>query len=247
MVKKKRKSPRKAREKVDEECVALIRAYFKRKGFALREQVANGAHVFADVFETIESIVTIVRMFVAVERKEVSAVCEIPLQVPASCAPEVLKFINHMNSMDMECGMIVLDPEDNLVTIHNGSPVSVLKGGAGKAIEDLFDSMIVQAGVFGDSILKIITDGSLEGQQGEKQSAKETDTNAKGEGQGKRASKGPKAPTAITPDYSLDGLDIRSEVPLEQIVAAVARFSKTRRSSEVAPRLSILLSGPSGC
>jgi SpoVK/Ycf46/Vps4 family AAA+-type ATPase len=36
-------------------------------------------------------------------------------------------------------------------------------------------------------------------------------------------------------------------VPLEQIVAAVARFSKTRRSSEVTPRLSILLSGPSGC
>lgn len=245
--KTKKKSPRKACGKVDEECVALIRGYFKRKGFALREQVANGAHVFADVFETIESIVTIVRMFVAVERKEVSAVCEIPLQVPTSCAPEVLKFINHMNSMDMECGMLVLDPEDNLVTIHNGSPVSVIKGGAGKAIEDLFDSMIVQAGVFGDSILKIITDGSLEGQQGEKQSAKETDTNVKGEGQGKRAPKGTKAPTAITPDYSLDGLDIRSEVPLEQIVAAVARFSKTRRSSEVAPRLSILLSGPSGC
>lgn len=36
-------------------------------------------------------------------------------------------------------------------------------------------------------------------------------------------------------------------MPLEQIVAAVAMFSKTRRSSEVTPRLSILLSGPSGC
>jgi SpoVK/Ycf46/Vps4 family AAA+-type ATPase len=51
----------------------------------------------------------------------------------------------------------------------------------------------------------------------------------------------------VRSEVALDGLDIRSEVPLEQIVAAVARFSKTRRSSEVTPRLSILLSGPSGC
>ena len=248
--KTKKKSPRKAREKVDEECVALIRGYFKRKGFALREQVANGAHVFADVFETIESIVTIVRMFVAVERKEVSAVCEIPLQVPKSRVPEVLTFINHMNSEDLECGVLVLDPEDNTVSIRNECQVSVIKSDVEKAMEDFFAPMIAQSGVCADNILEIITGGSLEGQQDENEaeaSAKVTGTTAKGAEAGKRAPKGTKAPTAITPDYSLEGLDIRSEVPLEQIVAAVARFSKTRRSSEVTPRLSILLSGPSGC
>ena len=36
-------------------------------------------------------------------------------------------------------------------------------------------------------------------------------------------------------------------MPLDQIVAAVCRFRKTGRSSEVVPRLSILLCGPSGC
>jgi hypothetical protein len=248
--KTKKKSPRKACGKVDEECVALIRGYFKRKGFAPREQVANGAHVFADVFETIESIVTIVRMFVAVERKEVSAVCEIPLQVPKSRVPEVLTFINHMNSEDLECGVLVLDPEDNTVSIRNECQVSVIKSDVEKAMEDFFAPMIAQSGVCADNILEIITGGSLEGQQDENEaeaSAKVTGTTAKGAEAGKRAPKGTKAPTAITPDYSLDGLDIRSEVPLEQIVAAVAMFSKTRRSSEVTPRLSILLSGPSGC
>ena len=248
--KTKKKSPRKACGKVDEECVALVRAYFKRKGFAPREQVAYGAHVFADVFETIESVVSIVRIFVAVGRKEVSAVCEIPLQVPKSCVPEVLTFINHMNSEDLECGVLVLDPEDNTVSIRNECHVSVIKSDVEKAMEDFFAPMIAQSGVCADNILEIITGGSLEGQQDENEaeaSAKKPDTHAKGGGQGKRASNGPMAPTAMTPDYSLDGLDIRSEVPLEQIVAAVARFSKTRRSSEVTPRLSILLSGPSGC
>ena len=250
MDKKKKKSPRKAREKVDEECVALVREYFKRKGFAPREQVAYGAHVFADVFETIESVVSIVRIFVAVGRKEVSAVCEIPLQVPKSRVPEVLTFINHMNSEDLECGVLVLDPEDNTVSIRNECQVSVIKSDVEKAMEDFFAPMIAQSGVCADNILEIITGGSLEGQQDENEaeaSAKVTGTTAKGAEAGKRAPKGTKAPTAITPDYSLDGLDIRSEVPLEQIVAAVARFSKTRRSSEVTPRLSILLSGPSGC
>ncbi len=51
----------------------------------------------------------------------------------------------------------------------------------------------------------------------------------------------------LAANYSLDGLGIKSDVPLDQIVAAVCRFRKTGRSSEVSPRLSILLSGPSGC
>ena len=51
----------------------------------------------------------------------------------------------------------------------------------------------------------------------------------------------------LAADYSLDGLGIKSDVPLEQLVAAVCRFRKTGRSSEAVPRLSILLSGPSGC
>ena len=251
MVKKKRKSPRKAREKkVDEECVALVRAYFKRSGADVQESNMDGAHVFTGVFTTTECVISLVRCVVVVEGNSAKAACEIPLRVPKTCVSEVLGFVNAMNCRDLDCGMLFLDSDSNMVTILNDCPVSVIKSDVEKAMEDFFEPVIAHVGVLGDNILEIITGGSLEGQQDEnkeKPSAKVTGTNAKGAEAGKRAPKGTKAPTAITPDYSLDGLDIRSEVPLEQIVAAVAMFSKARRSSEVTPRLSILLSGPSGC
>lgn len=250
MVKKKRKSPRKARERADEECVALISEYFKRNEIDVQESDMDGAHVFSGVFETAECVVSSVRCVIVVEGDSVKAVCEIPLRVPKSRVPEVLRFVNNMNARDIGCGTIFLDAESNMVRMLKDCHPSVIKSDVDNVMEGFFESMVLQAGVCADSILEIITDGSLEGQQDEnkeKPSAKVTGTNAKGAEAGKRAPKGTKAPTAITPDYSLDGLDIRSEVPLEQIVAAVAMFSKTRRSSEVTPRLSILLSGPSGC
>lgn len=48
-------------------------------------------------------------------------------------------------------------------------------------------------------------------------------------------------------DYSLDGLNVKGDVPLEKLVDAVCRFHETNATSENAPRLNILLSGPSGC
>ena len=250
MVKKKRKSPRKACGKVDEECVALIRGYFKRTGGDVQESDMDGAHVFTGVFTPTECVISLVRCVVVVEGNSAKAACEIPLRVPKSCVSEVLGFVNNMNARDIGCGTIFLDAESNMVRMLKDCHPSVIKSDVDNVMEGFFESMVLQAGVCADSILEIITDGSLEGQQNENEaeaSAKVTGTTAKGAEAGKRAPKGTKAPTAITPDYSLDGLDIRSEVPLEQIVAAVAMFSKTRRSSEVTPRLSILLSGPSGC
>lgn len=250
MVKKKRKSPRKAREKVNEECVALIRDYFKRSGADVQESNMDGAHVFSGVFETAECVVSSVRCVIVVEGDSVKAVCEIPLRVPKSRVPEVLRFVNNMNARDIGCGTIFLDGESNTVRILKDCHPSVIKSDVDNVMEDFFESMILQAGVCADNILEIITDGALEKPKDEDEadaSAKKPGPNTKGAGMKKRAPKGRISPTVITPDYSLDGLDIRSEVPLEQIVAAVARFSKTRRSSEVTPRLSILLSGPSGC
>lgn len=51
----------------------------------------------------------------------------------------------------------------------------------------------------------------------------------------------------VTPDYSLDGLNVKGKMPLEKIVAAVKRFRDgTRRPDVDNPRLTILLSGVPG-
>jgi len=49
-----------------------------------------------------------------------------------------------------------------------------------------------------------------------------------------------------TPNYSLEGMNVQGDVPLSKIVAAVRRFRDGNAKGEDAPRLSILLSGPSG-
>ena len=249
--KTKKKASRKVREKSDEECVALIREYFKRKWcYPPHERVIDGVHVFVDMCETVEGVLSSVNIVVGVGRREITAVCEIPIRVPKSRIPEVLKFINHMNSEELDFGMLVLDPKENTVSIRNDYHASVIKSDVDSAMNEICETMVAQAGECGDRILEIITGGSMPEAQDENEteaSAKEPDTNAKNEGETKRKSKGPMAPTALTSDYSLDGLDIQSEVPLDQIVAAVTMFRRTHRSSEVVPRLSILLSGPSGC
>jgi len=136
MVKKKRKSPRKAREKVDEECVALVRAYFKRSGADVQESNMDGAHVFTGVFTPTECVISLVRCVVVVEGNSAKAACEIPLRVPKSCVSEVLGFVNAMNCRDQDCGTLFLDSENNMVTILNDCPVSVIKSDVEKAMED---------------------------------------------------------------------------------------------------------------
>ena len=248
--KAKKKSARKVREKADEECVALIREYFKRNGVEPHEHDINGAHAFVDMFETVESVLSSVKIMVAVGKKGATAVCEIPIRVPKSRIPEVLKFINHMNSEELDCGMLVLDPKENTVSVRNDCHASVIKSDVDSAMKEFFETMVAQVGVCGDRILEIISGGSLTELQDDNEadvSAKEPDTNTKNAEEAKRELKVPMAPKALASEYSLDGLGVRSEVPLDRIVAAVARFHKTHRSSEVVPRLSILISGPSGC
>ena len=51
----------------------------------------------------------------------------------------------------------------------------------------------------------------------------------------------------ISPDYALEGLNLKSDIPLEKIIAAVKNFRDGTRRPEVdRPRMSILLSGIPG-
>jgi len=165
----KKKSPRGVPEKTDEACVALIREYFRRKGFDVHESDIDGAHVFSDVFATAECVVSFVRCVIVVEDNNAKVACEIPLRVPKSRIPEVLRFVNHMNSEDLGNGTLFLDPESSMVTMLNDCHTSVIKSDVDKAMEDFIAPMILTAGVCGDTVLEIITDGSLPEPQGAKQ------------------------------------------------------------------------------
>ena len=70
---------------------------------------------------------------------------------------------------------------------------------------------------------------------------------AKGKKSRKRG-KAAQKPPSETPasDYSLEGLNIRGQIPLDKIVAAVKRFRANDRAAVDAPRLNILLSGAPG-
>jgi len=62
-----------------------------------------------------------------------------------------------------------------------------------------------------------------------------------------KAVAGDRADDSVISNYSLEGLNIKGNVPLAKIVTAVKRFRSGERRPDVdAPRLNILLSGPSG-
>ena len=256
MAKRKTKKKRvlDAQEKADEEVrkrgIACVREYLRHAEMDFWEKDIDGSLFFTGVYGTEESALSMFRWVVGVDSDVVGIVCCIPLRVPKPRLDAFVAFVNKVNAEHACAGSLAVDTDCGEITLRYDMPTAALKGDPESALDDFFTQAFGAAIGYLDPILEVGMGAELPAEERKEESAEEAkgaEKNVSKRGGTKREPKGPMTPTAITPDYSLDGLDIRSEVPLEQIVAAVARFSKTRRSSEVTPRLSILLSGPSGC
>ena len=105
-------------------------------------------------------------------------------------------------------------------------PTAALEGDPESALDEFFSQAFGGAIGYSDSILEIVMDAELPSEEREDESteeAKDEEKSIEKCGEAKRDPKGSMTPTALTLDYSLDGLDIQSEVPLEQLDPAVMR------------------------
>lgn len=234
-----------------------VRAYLERgdKGFWELEE-CFGIHKFLGMYEAEDGVVSHLVWSMVVHFGGVSLVCYIPLRVPKPRRDAVVRFVNQVNEEQDIRGALSINVKNGDVSYRCDLPVAAIKGDPDNAIDDFVLTVLPTAAIYANSLLEVIIDSSLPESEDtdESEDTAESDEHAKDEagkngrsGGAKRGKKSDAVMSKPTPEYSLDGLGVRSEVPLGRIVAAVARFHKTHRSSEVVPRLSILISGPSGC
>ena len=251
----KKKQALDAQEKTDEEIlnrgIACVREYLRHAEMDFWEKDIDGSLFFTGVYCTEESALSMFRWVVGVDSDVVGIVCCIPLRVPKPRLDAVVAFVNKVNAEHACAGSLAVDPDCGEITFRYDMPTAALKGDPESALDDFFTQAFGAAIGYLDPILEVVMGAELpaeeckDGLDGEAKSTENDDGKPAGTD---RETKGPMAPTAkLAPDYSLDGLGIESDVPLDRLVAAVCRFRKTGRSSEAVPRLSILLSGPSGC
>ena len=238
-----------------DENAAIVRGFLKRMDASFSESEEDGKICFAGDYLTKEGMVSIIPWDMSVSDNLVMMSCTMPLRVPESKHDAVALYANRINADDHIVGTLFFDDDkenggfryrrDILPSALKSDPDVVLGGHLLFAMETME--------VCSTALLEIIMDATApdseeeDGDKGvtnSKESVGGESPEVKNKGESKKTGR---KSSRLAANYSLDGLGIKSDIPLDQIVAAVCRFRKTGRSSEVMPRLSILLSGPSGC
>lgn len=235
-----------------DENAAVVRGFLKRIDASFSESVEDGKICFAGDYRTDEGMVSIIPWEMSVSDELVLLSCTMPLRVPESKHDAVALYANRMNADNRMIGTLFFDNENGGFRYRREMLPSALKSDPDVVLSDHLLFAMETMAACSTEVLDIIMDATVQdsekdGDKGEATS-KESVGGEKPEVKNKGESKTARHKSSrLAADYSLDGLGIKCDVPLDQIVAAIRRFRKTGRSSEVVPRLSILLSGPSGC
>jgi hypothetical protein len=231
---------------------AVVREFLKRIDASFSESVEDGKICFEGNYLTDEGLVSILPWKVSVSDDLVMLSCRMPLRVPESKRTAIAVFANEFNAEGSGIGTLFVSKKDGAFQYQHDLPPLALKSDPDAALGDNFLIAMDTMTACSTALLEIIMDASApdsggncdKGEANSKESAGGERPKVESKGGSKKARH---KPSRLAANYSLDGIDIKSDVPLDQIVAAVCRFRKTGRSSEAVPRLSILLSGPSGC
>ena len=225
--KAKKKQALDAQEKADEEIrdmgIACVREYLRHAEMDFWEKNIDGSLFFTGVYSTEESALSMFRWVVGVDSDVVGIVCCISLRVPKPRLDAVVAFVNKVNAEHTCAGSLAVDTDCGEITFRYDMPTAALKGDPKSALDDFFTQAFGGAIGYSDPILEVVMDATLPPEECKDESAEEAKGAEKDVSKRdgtKREPMGPMTPTALTPDYSLDGLDIQSEVPLDQIVAA---------------------------
>ncbi len=237
---------------------AIVRKCLQKGELPFYEWEQNGEIYFSGTYFADEGVVSFIPWVMVVSENRVMMNGIFPLRVPSSRNINMLIFLNEINAE--VSGMFLLDTEIGQVTCQRELLSVTLRADPENALDNGFHLVTETVMMCSKEMLEVMMDadmpGSEDGDDSVPKKEEEGDSVPPGKEDGeckksKDAQMEEPSPSRkssrLAANYSLDGLGIKSDVPLDQIVAAVCRFKKTGRSSEVVPRLSILLSGPSGC
>ena len=236
-----------------DETAAAVRGCLQKAGTHFCEREEDGKILFSGDFLADGGVVFIIPWAISVSDDLVLVTCIMPLRVPKSKRDAIALYANNVNAEGHGIGTLLFDNENGGFRYQRDLVPSALKSDSDDVLSRHFLLAMGTMMACSTRVLEIVMDAKFP--ESEDEDGDEVEASRKlavGGGGQTRKNKG-KSKTAqhtssrLAANYSLDGLGIKSDVPLGEIVAAVCRFRKTGRSSEVVPRLSILLSGPSGC
>ena len=233
---------------------AVVRRFIQWAKGDFFEREEDGKICFSGNYSTDVGMVSLIPWEFSVSDDLVLLTCTLPLRVPESKQDAVALYANRINADKHIVGTLFLgnDKEndgfqyrrDILPLALKSDPNTVLGGHLLLAMDILTECFTGVLEIIMDATVPDSEEGGDKTESNSKEAAGGERTKVKGKVESKKARH---KSSRLAADYSLDGLGIKSDVPLDQIVAAVCRFKKTSRSSETTPRLSVLLSGPSGC
>lgn len=227
---------------------AIVRKCLQKDELPFYEWEQNGEIYFSGTYFADEGVVSFIPWVMVVSEDRVMMNGIFPLRVPSSRNINMLIFLNEIN--DKVPGMFLLDTEIGQVTCQRELLSVTLRADPENALDNGFHLVTETVMMCSKEMLEVMMDADMPGSEDGDDSVPKKEEEVKCKQAKEVQAEEPSPPrksSRLAANYSLDGLGIKSDVPLDQIVAAVCRFKKTGRSSEVVPRLSILLSGPSGC
>jgi len=227
---------------------AIVRKCLQKDELPFYEWEQSGEIYFSGTYFADEGVVSFIPWVMVVSENRVMMNGVFPLRVPSSRNINMLIFLNEINAE--VSGMFLLDTEIGQVRCQHELLSVTLRADPENALDNGFHLVTETVMMCSKEMLEVMMDadlpGSEDGDNSVPKKEEEVECKQAKEVQAEEPSS-PRKSSRLAANYSLDGLGMKSDVPLDQIVAAVCRFKKTGRSSEVVPRLSILLSGPSGC
>lgn len=196
--------------------------------------------------------------------------CYFPIRMPPKVRASISKFLMYANLMLPFGKLVVVLNRTGDVMFQHYVPSEVIVGNPAKAAEQLFEFPAQILTYYAPGILAVLSGVSPRqafedcGQDDDDEQGEDVadDNTSGGEdivnentnggedgGTDEEDNVGGGRASTFSPlvqGYSLDGLNIRGSVKLDQIVSAVRQFREAKDRNEDAPRMNILLSGPSG-
>lgn len=228
----------------------IVRKSLRKDELPFCEWEKNGDLYFSGTYLAEEGVVSIIPWVMLVSEDRVVLSGIFPLRVPTSRHNNMLLFLNEINTKAKGFGMFLLETEIGCVRCQRDLSAMALRAAPEGILGNELSLTVETVMACSTDMLEVMMDADVPKSKDSDDSelcSKKDDNGKHSKGAQTGESSSTRKSSRLAAGYSLDGLGIKSDVPLDQIVAAVCRFRKTGRSSEVVPRLSILLNGPSGC
>jgi len=231
----------------------IVREYLNRIGFRFTVSEHGECVMFSGSICTKCAVIDTFLWKIAVEEKSVQSFFTLPTHVPDDRRTAVAEFCMRVN-WTLRWNKLVEDLSDGELVVQTCLPATALSEDSDDELDLLIGLPMTVIELFVPGLIAVMRGGEPasayrqceRGQDGGESRCGDKEEETAAEESETEAEVAAKPAVALSSDYSLDGLTVHGDIPLESIVAAVRKFRDARERGDDAPRMNLLLSGPSG-